>query len=141
MHQIRPWLYVGGLADAANADTLRQAGIGAVLQLAAPVSHPAMQCLFIPVDDGMSLSADKLRQGVGFIRREKAAGRAVLVSCAMGISRSVTFATAALKEEENLSVVDALRAVQAAHPRAMPHDKLFASLCEYYGAAGWPPTW
>jgi predicted protein tyrosine phosphatase len=56
-----------------------------------------------------------------------------LIACGAGISRSVAFAVAVLKEEEDLSLREALRQVRAKHPGAMPHPALLKSLSEYYG--------
>jgi predicted protein tyrosine phosphatase len=103
-----------------------------MLQLAAPVPQPDIESLYIAVEDGVALPPDKLRQGVAFIRAQKAAERAVLVACGAGISRSVTFGLAALKEEEGLTLLDAYRAIHAVHPDALPHKALWDSLCQYY---------
>jgi protein-tyrosine phosphatase len=69
---------------------------------------------------------------VDFVRAEKRHGHIVLIACGAGISRSATFAVAALKEEEGLSLLDAYRVVKSGHPGAMPHFALWESLCGYY---------
>ena len=71
--------------------------------------------------------------GVEFVRLEKALGRNVLIACGMGISRSATFAIAALMEEEGLGLLDAFGEVRARHPEALPHPALWQSLCDHYG--------
>src|SRR5689334_12250798 len=100
MHKIRPWLYIGKYRETANIDTLIVYRISAMLQLADKVEQIGIASLYIPVEDGEPLPADQLRQGVEFVRAQKAAGKTVLVACGAGISRSVTFTIAALKEEE-----------------------------------------
>lgn len=56
----------------------------------------------------------------------------MLVTCGRGVSRSATFAIAALKEAEGIALPDALRAVVAAHRETRPHIALWKSLCAYY---------
>jgi len=133
MYSIRPWLYVGKYRETKDADLLRQHQIGAMLQLAEGVELPGITLLFIFVEDGVPLPIDALRKGVEFVRSEKAQGHNVLIACGAGISRSVAFAVAVLKEEEDLSLREALGQVRAKHPEAMPHPALLKSLSEYYG--------
>ncbi len=103
-----------------------------MLQLAESIQHPGISSLYIPVEDGESLSFDKLRKGVEFVRLSKARDQNVLIACGAGISRGVSFAIAALKEEENLSLLYAFREIQAEHSQATPHLELWQSLCDYY---------
>ena len=62
-------------------------------------------------------------------------GKTVLVACGRGVSRAATFATAALKEAEGLSLLDAFREVNTVRREARPHPALWESLCTYYGEA------
>lgn len=135
MYPIRPWLYVGRFADTSNLPLMQLYRVGAMLELAAPVTLPGIERLYLAVEDGKALDAALIRQGVAFVRAHKAAGKTVLVACGAGISRSVTFAVAALKEDEGLSLTDAFREVCLKHPTAMPHPELWGSLCDYYGEA------
>ncbi|NWG16704.1 MAG: GNAT family N-acetyltransferase [Chloroflexi bacterium] len=134
MYRIRPWLYIGKYRETIDHELLRAHHIGAMLLLAENVEQPGIEALYLPVEDGEPLPDDALQRGVAFIRAQKAAGRAVLAACGAGISRSVTFATAALVEEEGLSLVDAYRAIQVNHPYAMPHPALWESLRAHYRA-------
>src|SRR5437868_6406606 len=104
MHKICPWLYIGKYRETIDINILIAYRINAMLQLADKVEQIGIASLYIPVEDGEPLPADKLRQGVDFVRAQKAAGKTVLVACGAGISRSVTYSIAALKEEENLSL-------------------------------------
>jgi len=133
MHPIRPWLFIGKFSETQDDDLLRRREIGAMLQLADIVKQEGIPSLYIPVEDGEPLPHDVLRMGIEFVRLEKALGRNVLIACGMGISRSAAFTIAALKEEEGLSLLEALRQVRARHPDATPHPKLWTSLCEYFG--------
>jgi len=133
MHKTRSWLYVGNFAESENAALLATHNIKAVLQVAHSVSVPGVTCLYLPVSDDVPLPKSQLRRGVDFILAQKEQGNATLVACHAGMSRSPTFAIAALKEAEDLSLLDALRALRQHHPHAMPNPPLWHSLCNYYG--------
>jgi protein-tyrosine phosphatase len=68
-----------------------------------------------------------------FVRVHYAQNKVILIACGAGISRSATFAIAALRQMENLPLLEAWRIVKTAHPEAMPHPALWESLCNYYG--------
>jgi hypothetical protein len=133
MQQVRPWLFVGRYSETLNRDLLERSKIRSMLLLAAPVEHAGMTTLYLPVEDGVPVRTEALANGVAFVRSEYAQGHRVLVACGAGISRAVTFATAALKEEEGLSLLKAIHAVARVHPEGMPHPELWQSLCNYYG--------
>src|SRR5690606_2686285 len=103
-----------------------------MLHLAAPVQHQGIETLYLAVDDAVPLPPTVLQQGVAFVRDQKANGKVVLVACGAGISRSSTFALAALKEEENLDLVTAYKDLLIHHRDALPHPSLWESLCAYY---------
>lgn len=132
MQQIRSWLYVGAYRDTLDTALLNVCGVGAMLLLAAPVEHPGIATMYLPVEDGEILEEDVLRRGVDFILAQRAAGRVVLVACGAGISRSTTFAIAAVKESEHLDLIAAARIVRRAHPDGLPHLALWSSLCRQY---------
>ena len=133
MHRIRPWLLIGNYRETLDQNLLAANQIGALLHLAAPVRPPGITSRYLPVEDGEPLDLAMLQQGVAFVLAQRAAGSAVLVACGAGISRSTSFAIAALKEAEGLSLIDAARIVRRAHPDGMPHPVLWDSLCAYYG--------
>lgn len=132
MFKIRDWLYVGKYRETVNLSYLQSFGIGAMLHLAAPVQHPGIELLYLAVDDAVPLAPATLKEGVGFIREQKALGKVVLVACGAGVSRSSTFALAALKEEEDLDLASAYKELLLRHPDALPHVSLWESLCAYY---------
>jgi hypothetical protein len=133
MYMIRPWLYVGKFSETQEGWLLRSCQIGAMLELDEAVEQPGVVSLFLPVDDGEPLGPEMLKQGLQFVQTQKSWGRNVLIACGAGVSRAATFAIAALKEEEKLSLLDAVREVHARHPEALPHPELWKSLCNYYG--------
>ncbi len=132
MYPIRPWLYVGKFRETLDCNLLYRINIGAMLQLAEAIQHPGISSLYIPIQDGESISFDNLRKGIEFVRLEKARSKNLLIACGAGISRGVSFAIAAIKEEENLTLLDAFRQIQAQHPQASPHLELWQSLCDFY---------
>ena len=133
MQQVRSRLFIGKYSETLNHDLLDRNKIRAMLQLASPVEHAGIDTLYLPVDDGAPLRREALTNGIAFVRSEYEKGNRVLIACGAGISRSVTFAIAALKEEESLTLLDSFREIARAHPDGMPHPELWRSLCEYYG--------
>jgi protein-tyrosine phosphatase len=133
LQRIRPWLSIGKYAETKNRQFLETCQINAMLQLAEAVQQPCIPSLYLPIEDGKPIDFALLKQGIEFGREQKAAGHHLLVACGAGISRSVAFAIAVLKEEEKLSLLDAYRVIKQAHPGALPHYALWDSLCEYYG--------
>ena len=132
MDEIRPWLYIGAYRDTKNQPYLNLKNIQAMLQLAELVEQPNIVSLYLPVEDLAPISSGHIRQGVDFIRAHKAKGARVLVACGAGINRSSSFCTAALKEEEGLSLFEAFKEVKRLHPESMPHEPVWESLCKYY---------
>jgi len=132
MDAIRHWLYIGKYRDTLNPNLLSMHKIGAILEMAEPVAYPTIATLYLPVEDGVPLPQHFLRQGIDFILTAKGQERRVLVACGAGISRSVAFAVAALKEAEGLSLLEALRLIHTHHAEALPHPALWESLCDYY---------
>ena len=98
MNQIRPWLYIGKYRETRDYRLLTAHGITAMLLLAELVEHPGITSLYLAVEDGEPLPHEMLTKGVDFVKAQKAAGQTILVACGAGISRSASFAAAALKE-------------------------------------------
>ena len=132
MNLIRPWLYVGKYRDTLDYGLLAAHNIGAMLQLAEAVKQPGIASLYVPIEDGVPMPDSLLRRGVEFVLSEKRLGQVVLIACGAGMSRSVAYAVAVLKEEEDLSLLEALRVIKSHHPDSMPHPALWESLCHYY---------
>lgn len=132
MNQIRPWLFIGKYRETKDYQYLTHHNIGAMLLLAELVEYPDITSLYLPVEDGEQLSQNLLQEGLDFIQEQHNQGKVVLVACGAGISRSGSYTIAALKENENLSLLDAFQQVQQLHPDTMPHYRLWQSLCEYY---------
>ena len=132
MNQIRPWLYIGKYRDTTNLPQLQFHRIGAMLQFAELVEHPGIVSLFIDQEDGQPTPYRHFQKGLDFIRYTKEEGRNVLVACGAGISRSATFAIAAISAIEQISLKEAYIEVKRLHPDTMPHPALWKSLCRYF---------
>jgi len=132
MKIIRPWLSVGKFLEPRDRELMVSSGVEAILTLYWPVEHEGIESLHLPVEDGVPLKGEVLRRGVDFILRHKAQGHGVVVACRAGISRSVTFVVAAIKEAEGLSLDEALSNVVERHRFAEPGEVLWESLVEYY---------
>ncbi len=131
MDAIRPWLYVGKYRETLDADLLAAKKIGAMLLLAEDVTHPGITSIYLPVEDGVPLPNRLLRRGLDFCLSAKNRGQTVLIACGAGLSRSVAYAVAALKETEDLNLLQAMQIVHQRH-ESMLHPALWKSLCVYY---------
>jgi hypothetical protein len=111
MNQIRPYLYIGDYLNTLDSDLLNSAHIGAMLQFALHVPYFGIETLYLNVDDGVPLPEATLERGVSFARAQVARlqleGKALLIACSAGISRSVMFGMALLHELEGISLTDA----------------------------------
>jgi protein-tyrosine phosphatase len=132
MDEIRPWLYIGDYDDTENQQELNLKSIRSVLQLEAPFRLPGINLLYVPVRDLFPIPAIQLKQGVEFVLAEKQKGNKILVACAAGINRSTAFCIAALKEAEELSLLQAFTEVKRKHRIAAPQELAWNSLCKYY---------
>lgn len=132
MDQIRPWLFIGAYRDTISKSNLDYKSIRAMLLLAEPVEQPDIVSLYLPVEDIAPVKWEHLRRGLDFIFEHKQKEQRVLVACGAGINRSSSFCTAALKEAEGLSLLEAFKEVKRLHPQSMPHEPVWVSLCNYY---------
>ncbi|MDQ7026993.1 MAG: dual specificity protein phosphatase [Anaerolineae bacterium] len=133
MFQIRDWLYVSGFPIASDKATVKKYDIDAMLQLFQPIKMQGVESLYLKVEDGHAISMETIQEGIGFVLKQHKKGRRILVSCGAGVSRSVTFATAALKEVEGISLEEAYRSVHSRHKEALPDHIHWESMREYYG--------
>jgi predicted protein tyrosine phosphatase len=133
MDAIRPYLLIGGVHDTHDLRLLRYHHVGAMLQLAAEIEHPEIPSLYLPIHDGVPLTSGFLDRAIAYIWEQKAADRATLVACGLGISRSATVVIAARVEIDGDNLLAALQETRALHPETRPHPVLWKSLCDRYG--------
>ena len=67
MWQITDNLFVGRYRDTVNLTLLQAHNIDAMLQLAERIEQPGIEVLYLDVEDGEPLPAEKLRQGVSAV--------------------------------------------------------------------------
>jgi hypothetical protein len=132
MHTIRPWLFVGKYRDTLNSVLLKASGIEAMLQFAELVEHSGITAFHLPVEDGMPLTAANFQRGLNYILQQHQQQKKVLIACGAGISRSVVYTIAALRETEGATLIHAYQEIVNAHIGALPHPVLWKSLCSYY---------
>jgi len=135
MHKIRDWLFIGKYRETVSLPLLNSYGIGAMLHLADNVQHDGIETLYLPIDDGVPIRQDVLKQGIDFIIEQKAQDKVVLSACGAGISRSTTFAMGALMQIESLDVWEAYNTILEVHPDAFPMPALVMSLGTYFNQA------
>ena len=136
MFKVRDWLFISGFPSASSPQLVKGQGIEAMLQLFEPIKIEGITSLYLDVQDGYEITPQQIRNGVDFVRANHEKGKKILVTCGAGISRSVTFSIASLKEIEGLSLPDAYKAVRQHHPEAMPDHIHWKSISDYYGESG-----
>ena len=132
MNPVRPWLYVGKFRDTLNLNYLKASNIEAMLQFAELVEYPGIPAFYLAVEDGIPLTPADFQRGLSFILEHHQQGKSVLIACGAGISRSVIFTIAALRETEGAALLKAYQEIVNAHIEALPHPVLWKSLCTYY---------
>ena len=132
MDAVRSWLSIGNYRDTLSRTYLQSQQIKALLTFAEPVEHPGIICRYLAVEDGVPLSAQVVETGLAFIHDQYCNNHHVLVSCGAGISRSAAFVIAALKQTEQIGLLEAARVVARARSSILPHHALWKSLCDYY---------
>lgn len=127
--EVRPGLYLGGAAAVAEPDHLKEAGITAVLTVdsepgfQAGAGFEGLRSLFVPaLDEPETDLLSHLDRCVAFIGQSRAEGRAVLVHCHAGVSRSVAVVTAFIMKTEQLSFEKAYENLQTVKPEAKMNE-------------------
>jgi len=133
--EVTPSVFIGGAGLVQHCAWLRAAGITHILKLYfdEPEWPDDFTVLDLPMDDGVFIEADTLRQGVDFIHVAVGARRRVLVVCGLGISRSATFVLAYLLEQ-GYDLHEAFHLLHTARPQAWPMRRLWESLIVHYQA-------
>lgn len=133
MNVIRPWLYISNYRTSIDRTFIQQYQIKALLHLVENVSHPNVETLYMPIEDGVPTAPAEIERGVNFIVEHHQHNHPILVACGAGMSRSAAFTAAGLHLIEGIFLWEALKIVKKAHDPAFPAFKLWRSFCEYYG--------
>ncbi|XP_007935960.2 dual specificity protein phosphatase 12 [Orycteropus afer afer] len=130
MLEVWPGLYLGGAASVAEPDQLREAGITAILTV--DVEEPGFKTgagveglrrLFVPALDKPETDLlSHLDRCVAFIGQAREEGRAVLVHCHSGVSRSVAVVTAFIMKTDQLAFEKAYENLQTVKPEAKMNE-------------------
>jgi len=128
-------LYLSCSVAARNRGMLMQHNIGAVINCAQEcVNHhqDTFQYLHFLLDDhnGENISA-VFKEACEFIDEVHAQGKAVLLHCAQGRSRSATIVMAWLMRNKRMDLKTAARTVKSARPWVKPNEGFLAALCTY----------
>ena len=133
MNDVLEWLYVSSVKDAEDYEALKAEGIGAVLTLAWPISHPDdIKVKRVYFEDGEPIPDEVFYEALSFVRRQRRQERKVLITCSAGVSRSPTIAIAVLHELEGYPLVEAFRTVLGRVHMAQPRAVTWSSLCRFY---------
>ncbi|XP_044614176.1 dual specificity protein phosphatase 12 isoform X1 [Equus asinus] len=130
MLEVRPGLYLGGAAAVAEPDHLREVGITAVLTVdseepdfKAGAGVEGLLRFFVPALDKPETDLlSHLDRCVAFIGQARAEGRAVLVHCHAGVSRSVAVVTAFMMKIDQLTFEKAYENLQTIKPDAKMNE-------------------
>ncbi|KAH9933812.1 uncharacterized protein B0H18DRAFT_982187 [Fomitopsis serialis] len=138
MDEVVPGLWIGDLSSALNAEKLREHNIHSVLTaMRGRVRiHEAFKKLQINLDD--TEDADVLGHlvaAIQFIEAELEKGRAVLVHCQAGLSRSVTIVAAYLMYVQHIDYEAALDLIRNVRPNIQPNDGFLRQLAVFEEAS------
>ncbi|KAM9688631.1 dual specificity protein phosphatase 12 isoform 1-T1 [Trichechus inunguis] len=130
MLEVRPGLYLGGAAAVAELDQLKEAGITAVLTVDSEepsfksgAGVEVLRRLFVPALDKPETDLlSHLDRCVAFIAQAHVEGRAVLVHCHSGVSRSVAVVTAFMMKTEQLTFETAYENLRTVNPEAKMNE-------------------
>lgn len=136
MQLISDGLYLGRRMTPLDGKLLQEKQIGAILDVTAEFDalHVAaygleIDYLNVPVLDHQVPSTNQLRSALNWIHVHRKQGKNVLVHCALGQGRSVTFIIAYLMQiMRNESVSSILEQVKARSPRSNPNAQQLAFL-------------
>jgi len=115
--RITDYMYLGNLGHANNPELLRKLGIGQILSVGESVEWsaetlrewgPENTCLIQGVqDNGMDALDEMFERCLWFIDRGRKSGKATLVHCRVGVSRSAT-----------ICIAEVMRSMRLSFPRA-----------------------
>jgi hypothetical protein len=129
------FLYVGGQQSAGSKAFLQQANVGFVLNCCdrLPCRFPSVATYkVLQIYDTKAADVSvHFAEGIAFIEEAKQAGKACLVHCLVGASRSVSIVLAYLMAREHMSLQDAWRLVRAKRQQARPNKSFCQQLMEY----------
>lgn len=126
--RVLPWLWVGERGAAEDAEFLRAHAIGAVLSLC-PASCAAVQRKLLDVPDSADYDLGQyFGECAAWLEAQRCSGRAALVHCRLGHSRSTTIVLAYLLLQAGWTLRDAYAHLLRCHAPTSPNVGFFAQL-------------
>ena len=115
--QVLPYLFLGNMRDASDADGLRRLGIKFVLNVTAkpPAYSPEPDIVYKQLeaaDNGVQNLKQFFEEAFEFIDRARASSVGVLIHCQAGVSRSPTIAVAYLMKYYPMAMSEAYKFVK-----------------------------
>ena len=130
MNFIRPNLAVSGYHGIGTRDQFLRHGFHAHLQCADGFDRWLRDSVVVAAmvfPDGTPIPADLFAKSQAWLAGHWDQGDRILISCAAGISRSVSMAAALLALKGGANFLDAIDEVMAKRPEANPHPSVLAS--------------
>lgn len=134
------WLWIGGMAEAADVDFLKSKGITHILNCADETARgwvtPAHRYLQLNAMDleGYSMIDRHWAEVSAFLDDALESGGKVLVHCHMGMNRSVTMALAYLFNRFRIDILSLAEFIGRNRPGALTNDTFIQQLVEWYDA-------
>jgi diacylglycerol kinase (ATP) len=137
--EIRNGIWLGRRLLPSDLPSFQDLGIRAVLDVTAEFDAlseihliDGMHYLNIPVMDHDSMQLGQLKRAVSWLHEQQAAGRSVLIHCALGQGRSVMVLLAFLKTlSPDISFEDLLKEVRDIRNTAKPNSRQMRSLVRF----------
>ncbi|XP_015791306.1 tyrosine-protein phosphatase vhp-1 [Tetranychus urticae] len=133
---VLPYLYLGGGSDASDPEKLKSLNIYYVLNVTTDLpgdgESDSIRYKRIPAIDAFEQNlVQYFEESFQFIEEARKAGRAVLIHCHAGISRSPTIVIAYLMYSQKMSLDKALLFVQSKRSKINPNFSFLGQLYEY----------
>jgi len=134
--QVTPFLFLGNMKDASDAEALSRLGIDHVLNVTAvnpaydmaeTITYKQLQA----ADNGYQNLKQYFEEAFDFIDLARSRGGAVLIHCQAGVSRSPTIAVAYLIKQFPMSLVDAYKFVKSRRSIISPNLNFMGQLLEF----------
>jgi len=136
MNFVRDNLAICGFADIGSRESFEAFGFDAQLQCTEPFDmwlHECVEVKALAFSDGEPISREIMRPAQEWLTKQWSSGKKILISCAMGRSRSVTMASTFLCKNEGCDFVTTTLEVVDTVPNAYPHPYLLVSAAVYCG--------
>lgn len=142
INEIEPELYIGNEDAAVTESLIKKHNIASVLacgsHLETPFQKELKYKIFEIMDDPRQQILHLLEEGIHFIQEERKQGKAVLIHCAAGRSRSGSFAVAYIMKTRGMPYEDSLKFVQKKRFEVQPNRGFAAQLRLYGKQIGFP---